>query len=83
MPGGGASPPIGNGTVLAGGMVGSPSGTTYCGKPTAHTELPCGTVDSRAMLSLASGSLVGGIVIQIPGSMCSAPPVAASVTRCR
>ena len=74
---------MGNGTVFSGGISAGPSGTTDCACPTAQTELPWGIVDSRAMLASAAGSVVAGMLSHTPGSMCSAPPVVASVTRCR
>src|ERR1700677_2530132 len=49
--------------------------------PCANMALPCGMDAIRAMIwpgdgAVSGGKFVGGCVIQIPGSMCNAPPVA-------
>jgi hypothetical protein len=56
--------------------------------PWARTELPCGIVAMRAMIWPAVGDdsggyAVAGWVTQIPGSMCRAPSVNASLIRSR
>src|SRR5262249_7981936 len=81
-PGGGVDWPVPKGTVLTGSILGLPAAVAAL--PTAQTASPWGIVARRATLAPAFGADVAGTVTQIPGSMCSAPPLgAASLICCR
>ena len=91
-------PPTGNGVLLNEGKtepwystppalrVGGPAKRSAT--PLTRMALPCGMEPIRATICLPSGTacsgwVVGGWIIQMPGSICSAPPVTASLIFCR